>query len=59
MMLDPDTLEAAASRIENRAGNYLYVKAWRAAAKVIRAMKQEQKLTDNAVQIRSIDNPIS
>lgn len=33
------TLEEAASRLETRAGNEIYTKAWRAAAKFIRSLK--------------------
>lgn len=45
-----DLLEAVAVHLEQRAGNELYRKAWRTAAKDVRGMK---KLTDNAEQISS------
>lgn len=50
--MDPDTLEKAAQTLETRATNDLYHKAWKAAAKVLRSMKQEKKLPDNDEQIR-------
>lgn len=50
MRLDPDTLEAVAQHLEARAGNELYRKAWKSAAKVIRSMK---KLNDKSEQISS------
>ena len=43
-----DLLEFVAQAIERRAGNEVYRKAWRAAAKHVRSMK---KLTDNTPQI--------
>ncbi len=55
--LDPMTIDAIARKLETQAGNPIYVKAWRAAAKFIRAMKklpeQPQKLTDKPEQISS------
>lgn len=58
---DDDTLEAAAELLERLGGNSLYEKAWRAGAKKIRSLKkltcESEKLTDERVQIRSIDNP--
>lgn len=36
------TLESAAERLEQLAGNHLYQKAWRAAAKILRGMKHEE-----------------
>jgi hypothetical protein len=33
------TLERAALRIERQAGNDVYIRAWKAAAKIIREMK--------------------
>ena len=53
-----NVLEAAALKLEAMAGNYMYEKAWRAAAKEIRAMKKltdaDTKLTDNSEQISSV-----
>lgn len=50
-----DALEAAAFKLETLAGNEVYVKAWRAAAKHVRDMKKltsnSKELTDNAEQI--------
>lgn len=58
--LDDDTLETVAKRLERQAGNPVYVKAWRAAAKVVRSMKKltsaNTKLTDNSEQISSISS---
>lgn len=45
-----DLLEDVALHLEQRAGNELYRKAWRTAAKHVRSMK---KLTDNEEQISS------
>lgn len=57
MTLDPETIEAVARKLEHQAGNPMYEKAWRAAAKFVRAMKKlpnsERKLPDNAEQISS------
>lgn len=49
--MDSDTLEKAAQALETRATNDLYRKAWKAAAKVLRSMKPEEKLPDNDEQI--------
>jgi hypothetical protein len=38
-----DALEAAAQKLESHAGNAIYQKAWRVAAKIIRSMKSQQK----------------
>lgn len=35
------TLERAAQRLERQAGNELYQRAWKTAAKVIRSMKPD------------------
>lgn len=54
-LLDDQTLEAVALKLETLAGNAVYEKAWRAAAKVVRSMKkltcEPQKLTDKSEQI--------
>lgn len=52
-MIDAETLEAAAQKLEARAGNETYQKAWRTAAKIIRQMKPCEKLTDKDGQIGS------
>lgn len=53
--LDHYTLEIVAMRLEQQAGNPVYEKAWRSAAKMVRAMKklteQPQKLPDKEEQI--------
>ena len=58
--LDPLTLEFVARRLERQAGNAIYMKAWRAAAKVVRSMNkltvEDAKLTDNPEQISSISS---
>lgn len=48
MHLDPHTIEHIATQLEVRAGNYLYQRAWRAAAKFVRTMltRDDAKLTD-------------
>lgn len=55
--LDPLTLEFVARRLERQAGNAIYMKAWRAAAKVVRSMNKltgdDAKLTDKSEQISS------
>lgn len=53
-----NALEMAALRLEHRAGNPSYEKAWKVAARVVRELKQElteqpKQLTDNAQQISS------
>lgn len=57
MSLDHVTLEAVAQKLETQAGNPVYEKAWRAAAKVVRSMKkltgEPQKLPDKSEQISS------
>lgn len=54
-MSDGDhVLEQAAQILESRAGNEIYRKAWRRAAKILRAMKLTSgsaKLTDNPQRI--------
>ena len=56
--MDDATLEAVALRLEGMGGNDLYRKAYRKAAKMVRAMKiltgQPQKLTDSTEQISSV-----
>lgn len=42
MTLDNQTLEIAAQRLEQRAGNPIYQKAWKAAAKILRQLKTEE-----------------
>lgn len=42
MTLDAETLEAAARKLEERAGNPIYQKAWKAAAKFLRQLKTEE-----------------
>lgn len=37
-----EALEKAAMMLENRGGNAIYRKAWRAAAKLLRSMKSEE-----------------
>lgn len=58
MILDDDTLEAAAQMLEQTAGNALYRAAWRAAAKKIRRMKilkdKDEILKDGAKQISEL-----
>jgi hypothetical protein len=53
-MMDHDTLERAALTLETRPTNDMYRKAWKAAAKVLRAMKTPEKLPDSGEQISSI-----
>lgn len=53
--LDHYTLQIVAMRLEQQAGNPVYEKAWRAAARIVRSMQklteQPQKLPDKAEQI--------
>lgn len=55
MALDDQTLEVVALKLETLAGNPVYEKAWRAAAKVVRSMTkltcEPQKLPDKSEQI--------
>lgn len=48
-----DLLEHVAQSLERRAGNDIYRKAWRAAAKHVRTMKE---LTDSAPQISKLSS---
>ncbi len=56
-ILDPATLDAIAHKLETQAGNAVYEKAWRSAAKFVRSMKKltgdAEKLTDKTEQISS------
>lgn len=58
--LDPETVDAIARKLETQAGNPVYEKAWRAAAKFVRSMKklpeQVEKLPDKSEQISSISS---
>lgn len=55
MSMDPQTLDEVADRLDKRAGNPVYEKAWRSAAKYIRSLKKltstDAKLTDKSEQI--------
>lgn len=63
MIMDSDTLEAAAIALEQRHGNLIYRQAWRTGAKMLRAMKpkmlmgNDQVLTDKPEQISSLSSP--
>lgn len=39
--IERQALEAAAKRIEQQAGNTLYLKAWKRAAQIVRSLKPD------------------